>query len=149
MAKNQRSTVVIGLDAAEPRLIEKWMAEEHLPNLSKIRDLGTYSRLDNTVNYCGIPTEYSTTEPLWATFSTGCRADTLGYWDTVSYNPDNYEIACDVVTSGYDYQEYAPFYALGEDYKVAILDVPVTTLSKDVNGVQILGWGGHYNSLEG
>ena len=140
----KKSTIVIGLDAAEPRLVEKWMAEGHLPNLSKIRDEGIYGRLDNTVNYSGVPTEYSTTEPLWATFSTGCRADTLGYWDTVSYNPDNYEIVCDVVTSGYDYQEYPPFYALGEDHKVAVLDVPVTTLSDDINGVQILGWGGHY-----
>ena len=139
-----RSTIVIGLDAAEPKLIEEWMLAGHLPNLSKIREQGTYARLDNTVNYCDVPTEYSTTEPLWATFSTGCRADTLGYWDTVSYNPDNYEIVCDVVKSGYDYQEYSPFYALGEDYKVAVLDVPVTTLSDEVNGVQILGWGGHY-----
>lgn len=140
----KKSTIVLGLDAAEPRLIEEWMAAGHLPNLSKISQEGTYSRLNNTVKYCDEPTEYSTTEPLWATFSTGCRADTLGYWDTVSYNPDNYEIVCDIVKSGYDYQEYAPFYALGEDYKVAVLDVPVTTLSNDVNGVQILGWGGHY-----
>jgi len=140
----KQSTIVIGLDAAEPRLIEQWMSEGHLPNLSKIRQQGTYGRLDNTVNYCGVPTEYSTTEPLWATFSTGCRADKLGYWDTVSYNPDNYAIVCDVVSSGYDYQEYPPFYALGEDYKVAVLDVPVTTLGDQVNGAQILGWGGHY-----
>ena len=139
-----KSTIVIGLDAAEPRLIEEWMAAGHLPNLSKIRQEGTYGRLDNTVNYCNVPTEYSTTEPLWATFSTGCRADTLGYWDTVSYDPNTYKITCDVVTSGYDYQEYAPFYALGADYKVAVLDVPVTTLSDRVNGVQVLGWGGHY-----
>jgi predicted AlkP superfamily phosphohydrolase/phosphomutase len=137
-------TIVIGLDAAEPRLIEQWMTEGYLPNLSQISQLGTYSRLNNTVNYCGVPTEYSTTEPLWATFSTGCRADTLGYWDTVSYNPANYGIVCDVVKSGYDYQEYSPFYALGEDYKVAVLDVPVGTLADEVNGIQILGWGGHY-----
>ncbi|BAZ44301.1 hypothetical protein NIES4102_13090 [Chondrocystis sp. NIES-4102] len=139
-----KSTIVIGLDAAEPRLIEHWMAAGHLPNLSKIRQQGTYGRLDNTVNYCGIATEYSTTEPLWATFSTGCRADTLGYWDTVSYNPKNYEIVCDIVASGYDYREYPPFYALGADYKVAVLDVPVTTITDNLNGVQILGWGGHY-----
>jgi predicted AlkP superfamily phosphohydrolase/phosphomutase len=47
----KQSTIVVGLDAAEPRLIEKWMAEGHLPNLSKIRQAGTYSRLDNTVKY--------------------------------------------------------------------------------------------------
>ncbi|MEM7590965.1 MAG: nucleotide pyrophosphatase [Cyanobacteria bacterium P01_A01_bin.83] len=140
----KKSTIVIGLDAAEPRLVEEWMDSGYLPNLNQIRQDGTYGRLDNTVKYRGVDTEYSTTEPLWATFSTGCRADTLGYWDTVSYNPNNYEIVCDVVESGYDYQEYAPFYALGDEYKVAVLDVPVTTLSPEVNGVQILGWGGHY-----
>ena len=136
--------IAIGLDAAEPKLIEQWMSEGHLPNLSQICQQGIYSRLHNTVKYCGQTTEYSTTEPLWATFATGCRADKLGYWDTVSYNPENYEITCDIVTSGYDYQEYPPFYALGEDYKVAVFDLPVTTLRDDVNGVQILGWGGHY-----
>ena len=136
--------IAIGLDAAEPKLIEQWMSEGHLPNLSQICQQGIYSRLHNTVKYCGQTTEYSTTEPLWATFATGCRADQLGYWDTVSYNPENYEITCDIVTSGYDYQEYPPFYALGEDYKVAVFDLPVTTLRDDVKGVQILGWGGHY-----
>ena len=136
--------IAIGLDAAEPRLIEQWMSEGYLPNLSQICQQGIYSRLNNTVKYCGKSTEYSTTEPLWATFSTGCRADKLGYWDTTSYNPDNYEIICDVVNSGYDYQEYPPFYALGEDYKVAVFDLPVSTLRDDVKGVQILGWGGHY-----
>lgn len=139
-----KPVIAIGLDAAEPRLIEQWMSNGHLPNLSKIAHQGTYGRLDNTVNYCGVPTEYSTTEPLWVTFSTGCRADKTGYWDTYSYNPHNYEIICDVVDSGYKYQEYDPFYALGEDYKVAVFDVPVTTLSNQVNGLQVLGWGGHY-----
>ena len=140
----KKSTIVIGLDAGEPRLIEQWMAAGHLPNLSKITQAGGYSRLDNTAHYCGVPTEYSTTEPLWAAFNTGCRVDTLGYWDTAAYNPDNYGIVCDVVKSGYDYQEFAPFYALGENYKVAVLDVPVATLSNEINGPQILGWGGHY-----
>ncbi len=136
--------IAIGLDAAEPKLIEQWMSAGHLPNLNQICQQGIYTRLHNTVKYCGQTTEYSTTEPLWATFASGCRADTLGYWDTVSYNPENYEVTCDIVTSGYDYQEYPPFYALGENYKVAVFDLPVTTLRDDVNGVQILGWGGHY-----
>lgn len=136
--------IAIGLDAAEPRLVEGWMSEGYLPNLNQICQQGTYTRLNNTVDYCGIPTEYSTTEPLWATFSTGCRANKTGYWDTVSYNLENYEITCDVVHSGYDYREYPPFYALGDDYKVAVVDLPVTVLSERVNGVQILGWGGHY-----
>jgi predicted AlkP superfamily phosphohydrolase/phosphomutase len=140
----KRPVIAIGLDAAEPRLIEQWMFEGYLPNISNLSQQGTYGRLNNTVNYGDRVAEYSTTEPLWATFNTGCRADKLGYWDTTGYNPENYEIDCDLVASGYNYREYPPFYALGEDYKVAVLDVPVTVLSDRVHGMQILGWGGHY-----
>jgi predicted AlkP superfamily phosphohydrolase/phosphomutase len=136
--------IVIGLDAADPGLIEKWISQGYLKNLKKIREGGIYGRLNNTVNYCGIPTEYSTTEPLWATFGTGCRPHKTGYWDTTKYYQENYGIVCDIVKSCYDYKEFPPFYALGEDYKVAVFDVPVTVLSDKVNGVQILGWGGHY-----
>ena len=140
----KKQTIVIGLDACEPSLLEKWCSQGHLKNLKKIMDSGTYGRLDNTVNYCDIPTEYSTTEPLWSTFGTGCRPHKTGYWDTTKYFEEDYGIVCDVVKSGYDYQEFPPFYALGEDYKVAVLDLPVTVLSDQVHGVQVLGWGGHY-----
>ena len=140
----KKQIIVIGLDACEPRLLEKWSSQGHLKNLKKIMDSGTYGRLDNTVNYCDIPTEYSTTEPLWSTFGTGCRPHKTGYWDTTKYFEEDYGIVCDVVKSGYDYQEFPPFYALGKDYKVAILDLPVTVLCDQVNGVQVLGWGGHY-----
>jgi predicted AlkP superfamily phosphohydrolase/phosphomutase len=141
---NRKPVIAIGLDAAEPRLIEQWMARGYLKNLQKLREKGTYGRLKNTVEYCGVSTEYSTTEPLWVTFNTGCRAHTTGYWDTTKYYPENYGIVCDIVKSGYNYQEFPPFYALGKDYQVAVFDVPVATLSEQVNGVQILGWGGHY-----
>ncbi len=140
----KKQTIVIGLDACEPRLLEKWCSQGHLKNLKRIMDSGTYGRLDNTVNYCDISTDYSTTEPLWSTFGTGCRPHKTGYWDTTKYLEEDYGIVCDLVKSGYDYQEFPPFYALGEDYKVAILDLPVTVLSDKVNGVQVLGWGGHY-----
>jgi predicted AlkP superfamily phosphohydrolase/phosphomutase len=43
----------------------------------------------------------------------------------------------------YDFEEYPPFYELGADYRVAVIDVPQTKLSERVNGVQVLGWGAH------
>jgi len=136
--------IAIGLDAADPVLIEKWILEGHLKNIGQLREQGAYGRLSNTVDYCGQPTEFAVTEPLWVTFSTGCKSPTTGYWDTIKYFPQDYKIECDVVFSGYDYQEYPPFYALGQNYKVAVFDLPVTRLSEKVNGIQILGWGGHY-----
>ena len=136
--------IAIGLDAADPNLIEKWMAEGHLPNLSQIKQQGIYSRLHNSVNYQGGSAEFSSTEPLWVMMATGCLPDKTGFWDTVTYDPENYKIGCDPVYGGYDYQEYKPFYALGDRYRVAAFDVPVTRVSPGVNGIQITGWGGHH-----
>lgn len=139
-----RPVICIGLDACDPVLIEKWMAQGHLKNLNKIRNQGVYGRLTNTVQYHSGSAEFSSTEPLWVMFSTGCVPNKTGFWDTVKFYPDSYNVVCDRVYSGYDYQEYSPFYALGDDYKVATFDVPVTRLSNRVNGLQILGWGGHF-----
>ncbi|WP_341531528.1 alkaline phosphatase family protein (plasmid) [Nostoc sp. UHCC 0302] len=140
----KKPVIAIGLDAADPVLIKKWISQGYLKNIGKLQQQGTYSNLKNTVKYCGNPTEFSVTEPLWATFSTGCKPNTTGYWESFNYHPEKYDIACDLALSGYDYKEYPPFYALGDSYKVAVFDLPVTRLSEQVNGVQILGWGGHY-----
>lgn len=134
----------IGLDAADPDILEKWMADGHLKNLNKIRQQGAYGRLKNSVSYTGGTADFSSTEPLWVMFTTGCYPNQTGFWDTVKFYPENYKVTCDRVYSGYDYQEYSPFYALGDDYQVATFDVPVTRLSDQVNGLQILGWGGHF-----
>jgi predicted AlkP superfamily phosphohydrolase/phosphomutase len=135
--------IAIGLDSADPVLLESWMAQGHLKNLSKLRQAGTYGRLHNTVNYGGIPTETSATERLWVMFSTGCLPNKTGYWGPVKFHADCYEITHDTVNGAYDFKEYPPFYALGDKYRVAAFDVPVSALSENVKGVQILGWGGH------
>ena len=136
--------VAIGLDAADPKLIEKWMNEGHLPNISQINESGIYSRLHNSVNYHNGSAEFSSTEPLWVMMATGCLPDKTGFWDTVTYEPETYKVGCDAIYGGYDYQEYKPFYALNEEYRVAAFDVPVTRVCPEVNGVQITGWGGHH-----
>ncbi|MGF1591262.1 MAG: alkaline phosphatase family protein [Pleurocapsa sp.] len=141
---SKESIVAIGLDAADPQLIEKWMSQGHLPNISQISQQGIYSRLHNSVNYQNGSAEFSATEPLWVMMATGCLPDKTGFWDTVTYNPETYRVGCDAVYGGYDYQEYQPFYALGDEYRVAVFDVPVTRVCPGINGVQITGWGGHH-----
>ncbi|NES83717.1 MAG: nucleotide pyrophosphatase, partial [Moorea sp. SIO2B7] len=61
----------------------------------------------------------------------------------VEFDANNYQVTHDTVNGAYDFKEYPPFYALGENYQVAAFDVPVSALSEGVNGIQILGWGGH------
>lgn len=75
------------------------MEAEHLRDLSNICHAATYDRLDNTIQYYSVAKKYWTTESLWANSSAGYYVDTLGYWDIVSYNPDQYEIACEVVAN--------------------------------------------------
>ncbi|MCA1995421.1 MAG: alkaline phosphatase family protein, partial [Coleofasciculus sp. S288] len=135
--------IAIGLDSADPVLLEKWMSQGRLKNLSQLRQEGSYGRLNNTVNYCGVPTETSATERLWVMFSTGCLPNKTGYWGPVKFHAGSYEISHDTVNGAYDFKEYPPFYALGDNYRVAAFDVPVSALSERVNGIQILGWGGH------
>ncbi|MFW6359705.1 MAG: alkaline phosphatase family protein [Chroococcales cyanobacterium] len=135
--------LAIGLDAADPILLEKWMSQGHLPTLNQLRQQGAYGRLFNTVNYNSYPTETASTERLWVMFGTGCLPNKTGYWSPVTFDSHHYQIDHDTVNGAYDYQEYPPFYALGDNYQVAVFDVPVSALSKDVNGIQILGWGGH------
>ena len=139
-----KPVIAIGMDASPPLILEKWMSAGYLPNLNRLREQGIYSRLHNQVDYGGISTPVSMTEKLWVMGWTGCLPQKTGYWDTIQYNPDNYKITHNHTESGYDYQQYPPFYALGDNYKVAVFDPPVSALSEQVNGLQIFGWGGHF-----
>ncbi|MEL6940497.1 MAG: alkaline phosphatase family protein [Cyanobacteria bacterium J06598_1] len=142
MTSKRRPTIAIGLDSVDPSVMEKWMAAGYLKNLNQLRQQGSYGQLDNTVNYCDIPVETSSTERLWVMALTGCLPNTTGYWGPVKYDVTNYEVNHETEYS-FDYKNHPAFYALGEDYKVAVFDAPVAALSDQVNGPQILGWGGH------
>ena len=42
---DRNKLLFIGLDAAEPQLIETWMTDGLLPNLKRLRDKGAYGRI--------------------------------------------------------------------------------------------------------
>jgi predicted AlkP superfamily phosphohydrolase/phosphomutase len=122
--------VAIGLDAADPVLLERYMKEGHLPNLSAVRARGSYARL-TTFEYCRA--EASNT-----TFLTGCSPAKHGYWSPFRFHR-NYKVE----TTPYEFADYKPFYGLGPDYRVAVFDMPQSKLTDTLNGIQILGWGAH------
>lgn len=124
--------IAIGLDAADPTLIEAWISQGHLKTLSRLRDRGAYTRLKTFSHYRA--------ETPWTTFLTGCSPQQTGYWSPVKYDERTYG-----VTDGgaYDFSDYSPFYALGPDYRVAVFDMPQSTLSEQANGPQVLAWGAH------
>jgi predicted AlkP superfamily phosphohydrolase/phosphomutase len=143
MKKNP--VIAIGLDSADPELIEQWMAQGHLKTLSALHQKGIYSRLNNRLPLAGSTFETSSTEKLWTMFWTGCLPSQTGFWNLFKFRPDAYGVDFNQ-TSAYDYQAFLPFYALGDPYRVVAFDPPYSVLSEQVNGLQILGWGGHFPS---
>ena len=136
--------IAIGLNSADPELIEQWMRAGRLKNLRKLSELGIYQRLRNTADYTGQCRPFFNTEALWTVFQTGVRPDKSGYWGTVEYDPVAYSAASNPFQGGYDYEEYKPFYALGQNYRVITFDVPVARVCPEVSGLQVVGWGGHF-----
>jgi len=127
-----RPVIAIGLDAAEPSVLEKWMAEGHLNNLRRLRENGAYGRLKNF--------EAFSAETPWTTFLTGCSPHTTGYWSPLKFKEGTYEVG---TIAAYDFEEYPPFYALGEDFRVAIFDMPQICASSKTNGIHVGAWGAH------
>ena len=128
----KNSVIAIGLDAADPVLLENWMSQGYLKNLQRLREGGAYGRLNNI--------EYYKAETPWTTFLTGCLPEKTGYWSPIEFHEGTYQAE---QINAYDFDEYPPFYALGEDYRVAVFDIPQSKLREDVNGLQVLAWGAH------
>ena len=140
----KRRVLALGLDAADPTLMEPWMEQGLLPNLNFLRQNGAYGHLRTQIGHQGQHENFSNTEPLWVMAMTGCLPHKTGFWDTIEYDPQHYSIQLDSVYGGYDYGEYKPFYALGNGLNSTVFDVPVTRVVEGVQGTQITGWGGHH-----
>lgn len=77
-------TILIGLDAFDPKLFEKLHDQGKLPNLGKYVELGGYSRF-NISN----PAQ---SEVSWTSIATGQNPGGHGMFDFVHRNPKNYGI---------------------------------------------------------
>ncbi len=128
----RNSVIAIGLDAADPSLIETWIDQGHLKTLARLRQQGAYTRLETFRQYRA--------ETPWTTFLTGCSPAKTAYWSPVKFHPDTYGVED---RGAYDFADYGPFYALGADYRVAVFDMPQSTLAAQANGPQMLAWGAH------
>jgi predicted AlkP superfamily phosphohydrolase/phosphomutase len=117
--------VAIGLDTANPQLLEDLMSKGYLKNLKALREQGAYGHL----TYAN-----SSEEMQWTTFVTGCTPEQTGHWSRLTFSPDSYAVG---ESSAYGFSKHQPFYALGDDYRVAILKTPQAPIAEGVSGVQV------------
>ena len=77
-----KKVIVIGLDGLEPTIVESMLERGELPNLARIRQMGSYSRLRTT---------YPAQTPVaWSSFATGTNPGGHGIFDFISRNPATY-----------------------------------------------------------
>lgn len=121
--------VVIGLDAATPALVEKWIAEDRLPNIARFFADGAIGNLNS------VPNRHS--GPAWSTMTTGLNPGKHGiFWFTEDV-PETYEYK---FING-SYRKGKPFWRIlsEEGQRVGIMNIPVTYPAEEVNGVFVAG----------
>lgn len=68
-----RRVVIVGLDGLEPTLTERYMSEGLLPNLSKLKDTGSFARLGTTLP--------ALSPVAWSSFQTGVNPGAHNIFD--------------------------------------------------------------------
>ncbi len=126
----RKQVLVIGLDAAEPSLIEQWMDDGTLPNLKGLRDRGAYGRLASTADLL--------TTSIWPSFLTGLPPGEHGAYHYVQWRPDLMRMR----RWNPDWIDMTPFWRRLSEAgpRVVALDVPCAPPPSRLNGVELSNW---------
>jgi predicted AlkP superfamily phosphohydrolase/phosphomutase len=126
--------VFLAMDAGDKLLIQKWAADGTLPTLHSLLGKGL---VGETMSVEGLY-EGST----WPSFYTGMTPGRHGFHRLTQINPGTYGF----------YQCYPGEFIKQEPFwnhlsssgrKVAILDIPLSGISKGLNGIQMVEWASH------
>lgn len=126
--------LVLGIDAASAPLLEAWAAEGVLPNLRTLMAGGVVGRTESLEGFFVGST--------WPSFYTGASPAEHGIHSLVQLRPGTYEL--DRCYPG-EFVKREPFWnhLSRAGHRMAILDVPLTGLSRGLNGIQLVEWGSH------
>ncbi len=128
-----KRVLAIGLDAAEPSLVERWMEQGSLPNLRKLYERGAYGRLASSADWLA--------GSIWVTFYTGRNPASHGFYNYLSWRPDR-------MSTETPRPEWFPLQPFWRDFgpgdpRAVVVDIPHTESPQPFNGVEILGWSNH------
>lgn len=131
MVNSAQKLLLIGLDAADRELVERWADDGHLPNIAQLRESGVWGSLDTTADTVHVS--------AWPSIYSGVTPDEHGLYHAY------------VMREG----EQAPVRPRPEDCPVPflwklldengkksiIMDAFLTCPLRDFNGIQIVDWG--------
>lgn len=123
--------LAISIDAPAWPLLQTWMDAGRLPVLAGLRARGAVCALRAGESHLA--------EVPWTALVSGQRPEHTGYWTPIRYDVAHYRAR---EVGAYRYDEFPPFYALGDAVRVLAFDLPQVPPLPSVNGVQAL-WGAH------
>ena len=122
--------LIISLDAAETTLIQKWMADGSLPNLSALRQRGSFGNLQTAADWL--------VSSPWPDVYTGTGVQEHGFSHYLVWRPD--KMVSERPKS--DWMPMKPFWRqLGEEgLRVVAVDIPNTYPPEGFDGVEVSSW---------
>lgn len=131
--KTNPRLLLVGLDAAEPSLVEKWCDEGALPNLTRLRESGCYGRLATVAPWL--------TGSPWSTFYTGTSPSEHGRYHVLQWNP----VRGAMERPFGAWLPIQPFWrAIGErGARAIVIDAPLAYPPEPFAGIEIAGWATH------
>jgi predicted AlkP superfamily phosphohydrolase/phosphomutase len=126
--------LVLGIDAGSHALIEAWAASGALPTLRALMARGLVGRTESVEGFFVGST--------WPSFYTGASPAEHGIHSLVQLRPGTYLL--DRCYTG-EFVKREPFWThlSRAGRRVAILDVPLSGVSPELNGIQMVEWGSH------
>lgn len=131
-SRARRRVLMIGLDAADPEVVERWMEDGTLPHLAALRRRGVFGRLASSAKYvAGSP---------WPTFYTGQPPSEHGLYHDFQWRHERLQFAAPDA----DWLPVEPFWRhLAGDIDTVVYDVPFTPGCQAFHGIEVSGWATH------
>jgi len=136
-ADGQDRIIVIGLDSADPDLVQMWAKAGRLPFMSSLIESGVWARLLSTRALFG--------DSPWPTFNTSVSPAKHGFYNFQQMKRGT----TDIIRIDARHCRYLPFWWLlrNAGKQVAVFDIPKTYPLEGIDGIQIAAWGEHYPLL--
>jgi predicted AlkP superfamily phosphohydrolase/phosphomutase len=128
----ENKVLFIGLDAAEPSLIEEWSAEGSLPNLKKIIEGGIYQRTSSKIKIISDP---------WINVFSGIGVGEHGFYNNLLWDPEKMRSERKTPAEVGAHPFWHRFEEDGP--RAVVLDMPFAIQPENFNGVEVFGWAPH------
>lgn len=125
--------VVFGFDAGDPEFLRRWGSDGTLPNLGRVMQRGCWARTSGPEMFC----EHG----MWVSLVSGESRAKHGYHYFRQLVPGTYELA----PARGRHLDSQPFWRrLGEEQRVAVIDVPDVAAPAPQPGIQLSEWATHF-----